>query len=70
MNSDVEFVLDEKRLRPSKSEVFRLWGDNKLITELTGFSPKFNLQSGLKETINWLTQPENLSKYKPMIYNV
>ncbi|MFM2289368.1 MAG: hypothetical protein RL684_2511, partial [Pseudomonadota bacterium] len=34
MGSSVEFVSDEQRLRPGKSEVFRLWCDNTKIREL------------------------------------
>ena len=35
MDSDVEFITDEQRLRPEKSEVFRLCCDNTKIHELT-----------------------------------
>lgn len=70
MESDVKFVEDEQRLRPQKSEVFRLWGDNAKIKSLTGFSPKYDIEAGLKETIEWFTKPENLKKYKANIYNV
>jgi NAD dependent epimerase/dehydratase family. len=31
MHSDVEFIVDEQRLRPEKSEVNRLWCDNKKL---------------------------------------
>lgn len=70
MNSDVEFITDETRIRPGKSEVQRLWCDNSLIKELTGFEPKRSIEEGLKRTIAWFTDPENLKKYKPGIYNV
>ncbi len=70
MNSDVKFVEDEQRLRPQKSEVFRLWGDNTKIKSLTGFSPKYDIEAGLRETIEWFTKPENLKRYKANIYNV
>jgi NAD dependent epimerase/dehydratase len=70
MNSDVEFIVDEQRVRPGKSEVFRLWCDNTKIRNLTGFEPKYNIRQGLKETIDWFTKPENLAKYKADIYNV
>lgn len=70
MNSDVEFVQADERIRPAKSEVFRLWGDNTLIKELTGFAPQFGLRKGLEETCAWFAQPSNLSKYKAGIYNV
>jgi NAD dependent epimerase/dehydratase len=70
MGSDVVFLTDEQRLRPSKSEVFRLWCDNTKIRELTGFEPTYDIRKGLKETIDWFTRAENLAKYKADIYNV
>jgi nucleoside-diphosphate-sugar epimerase len=70
MNSDVEFIIDEQRVRPEKSEVFRLWCDNTKIRNLTCFEPQYNIRQGLKETIDWFTKPENLAKYKADIYNV
>lgn len=70
MNSDVEFILDEQRIRPKNSEVHRLWCDNTKIKELTGFTPEYSIRDGLQETINWFTNPENLKKYKADIYNV
>jgi len=70
MQSDVKFITDEERIRPGKSEVFRLWGDNTLIKELTGFSPKYDIKLGLTKTCEWFKNPENLKKYKSTIYNV
>jgi NAD dependent epimerase/dehydratase len=70
MASDVTFAHDEDRVRPDKSEVFRLWCDNTRLRELTGFEPKYDLKRGLQETIDWFAKPENLAKYKPGIYNV
>lgn len=70
MGSDVRFVTDNVRMRPEKSEVFRLWGDNAKIRSLTGFEPEYDIRAGLKATIDWFTRPENLAKYKSDIYNV
>ncbi len=70
MNSDVEFVVDEQRIRPEKSEVFRLWCDNSKIQKLTGFKPEVDIREGLQKTIDWITRPDNLKKYKSEIYNV
>jgi NAD dependent epimerase/dehydratase len=70
LKSDVEFITDQQRLRPEKSEVFRLCCDNTKIHELTGFQPEYSLKKGLKETIDWFTDPENFSRYKTDIYNV
>lgn len=70
MGADVKFTEDANRLRPKNSEVFRLWGDNRKIRELTGFTPEYTLRDGLKETIDWFCNPANLKKYKADIYNV
>lgn len=70
MNADIKFIEDEQRLRPKNSEVFRLWGDNTKIKKLTGFTPEYDIERGLRETIKWFTKPENLKKYKANIYNV
>lgn len=70
MHSDVEFIVDEQRLRPEKSEVNRLWCDNKKIKALTGFESKIDITEGLRLTVDWFLNPENLKKYKSGIYNV
>ncbi len=69
MNSDVRYVTDPERLRPAGSEVFRLCGDNTLITRLTSWRPQYTLEEGLRLTVNWFTRPENLRRYKSDIYN-
>lgn len=70
MHSDVQFITDEKRMRPEKSEVFRLWCDNTKIEKLTGFTPQVDIHEGLQRTIDWITKDENLKRYKAGIYNV
>ena len=70
MNSDVELITDNKRLRPEKSEVFRLWCDNRKFNELTGVELQVDIRQGLQLTIDWITQPANLKNYKAEIYNV
>lgn len=70
MGSNVEIICEDERLRPAKSEVNRLWCDNSLIKELTGFEPKYSIKKGLEETIKWFSADSNISKYKADIYNV
>jgi len=70
MSSNVTFINDEQRERPKKSEVYRLWCDNKKINKLVGYKPQVSIQEGLKKTIDWITKPENLKIYKSEIYNV
>ena len=69
MGREVDFVVDPERLRPSKSEVRRLCGDNTLITSLTDWRPQVSLEEGLRATAEWFVNPENIRKYKTEIYN-
>lgn len=69
MDADVEYVVDQQRIRPSKSEVRRLCGDNSLITSLTPWRPEVSIEEGLRRTIEWFCDPTNLAKYKTDIYN-
>lgn len=68
INPKAKIICDEQRLRPEKSEVNRLLGSNEKIKSLTDWEPKYNLESGIAETIKWLKN--NLDKYKIDIYNV
>jgi len=70
MKSDVQFITDSQRMRPTGSEVFRLWCDNSKIKKLTGFQPEIDIRTGLTKTIDWFLNKENLAKYKADIYNV
>ena len=70
LKAKVDFITDEQRIRPKNSEVFRLWGDNSLLINLTDWKPLYNLEKGLKKTIEWFSKPENLIKYKSGIYNI
>lgn len=69
MEADVRYVVDPQRLRPSKSEVFRLCGDNRKIRSLTGWEPQVSLRDGLAATARWFSEPANLARYKSNIYN-
>lgn len=70
MNPNAKIIQDPNRIRPEKSEVFRLYGDNTKIMKHTNWEPLYNLESGLKETIEWFTNKNNLKHYKAGIYNV
>ena len=69
MGADVTYVVDPERLRPGKSEVFRLCGDNRKITTLTDWRPEVDLREGLRRTAEWFANPDNLRRYKWNIYN-
>lgn len=70
INPTARIHQDEQRLRPEKSEVFRLFGDNSKLLQHTGWKPETALQEGLRQTIEWFSQPENLRQYKANIYNL
>ena len=70
INPEAKIITDNQRLRPEKSEVERLYGDNKKILELTNWQVKYSLKKGLQETIDWFSKSENLASYKSNIYNV
>lgn len=74
MGVNLEIESDEIRMRPDKSEVNRLWADNKKALELLGWEPEYGgvegFKRGLKETIEWFTEPKNLAQYKVDEYNI
>lgn len=74
MDREVEFVSDDQRMRPTGSEVERLWADNQRVRALTGWAPTYGggegFERGLQETISWFTQASNLRRYKAARYNV
>lgn len=68
INPHAQIICESERLRPEKSEVERLLGDNSKISNLTNWKPKYSFDEGLKITIEWLK--ENLSLYKTDEYNI
>ena len=74
MKADIEIKTDDNRIRPEKSEVERLWADNKKAAQLTGWQPEYagmeGLKRGLQETIEWFSDPNNLKRYKTGVYNI
>ena len=74
MNSDINIISDEVRIRPNNSEVNRLYGDNKSLIELTNWKPSFiglnGFRKGLRLTAEWFIVPDNLKYYNPNMYVV
>ncbi|MGG7198258.1 NAD-dependent 4,6-dehydratase LegB [Clostridium butyricum] len=65
---NVNVICDNDRIRPENSEVNRLWGDNKKIRKLTEWEPRYSLNDGLSQTIQWIEN--NMKYFKTDIYNV
>ena len=70
INPNAKIITDSLRLRPEKSEVFRLFGSNEKLKSFTDWSQEYTLADGLNETIEWFSKKENLQQYKSDIYNV
>jgi len=68
IGKDVKIICDEERIRPDNSEVNRLWANNTKIKELTAWTPSYNIDDGLKETVKWIKN--NMKYFKTDIYNV
>ena len=73
MGAEVTIENDDERKRPENSEVERLWADNTLARDILNWSPKFEglsgFQNGLQKTIECFEKPENLTRFKPEIFN-
>ncbi len=70
INPKAVIVQDVTRIRPTKSEVFRLYGSAARIKEHTNWNANFSLTDGIAETISWFKDKNNLSHYKHDIYNI
>ena len=68
LGKEIKINKDEQRVRPANSEVERLFCSNKKLMQNTNWKPKYNLDKGLIETIEWLKK--NIDLYKADVYNV
>lgn len=71
---ELQVEVEETRIRPEKSEVQQLLADNSKAKRLLGWHPAHGslegLRNGLKQTIEWFSDPANLKLYKPQNYNL
>jgi dTDP-glucose 4,6-dehydratase len=74
MDREIEVTSDEQRVRPAASEVERLYADNSKARELLQWSAQYagieGFKQGLKKTVDWFTNDDNIKQYKSHIYNV
>jgi dTDP-glucose 4,6-dehydratase len=66
--NELAIESEEQRIRPEKSEVNRLLGDNSLARRLLGWTPKITLEEGLLRTIEWMRK--NMESYCPDVYTI
>lgn len=70
MKKEIRLKIEDERMRPKRSVVFRLYCDNRKIKKLVNYKSQHSFEEGLKLTITWFSDPQNLAKYKTGIYNV
>ena len=74
IGKEINIITEDQRLRPIKSEVERLFADNNKAKELMGWQPEYGgldgFKRGLQQTVEWFSNPKNLSNYKSNIYNL
>jgi NAD dependent epimerase/dehydratase len=68
MGKGIDLKVDSERIRPEKSEVWELICNYSRAREITGWEPKYSLEEGLEESIEWVRK--NLERYKVDIYNI
>ncbi|HBV88702.1 MAG TPA: NAD-dependent dehydratase [Desulfosporosinus sp.] len=67
IQSTAKIVVDETRVRPSKSEVDRLLSNNRLAKETIDWEPSVSLEEGIKRTVAWIASHMNrfqIGKYQ------
>jgi dTDP-glucose 4,6-dehydratase len=74
MGVKVDIITDDLRIRPDKSEVERLWADNRKAKKLLNWEPSYagldGLKRGLESTIHWFVNPDNTRDYKVGHYTI
>ena len=74
MNTELELVDDEQRVRPENSEVERLHASIEKAKTVLGWQPQLKglagFETGLTQTIEWFSNPANLARYKADRYNL
>jgi NAD dependent epimerase/dehydratase len=65
---ELEVVEDDQRLRPGKSEVFRLLADSSKAFKLAGWRAEVSLDEGLRRTTEWIQA--HLHEYRAQEYAV
>ncbi|NAS29815.1 SDR family NAD(P)-dependent oxidoreductase [Flavobacteriaceae bacterium R38] len=70
INPNASVSEDKQRLRPEKSEVFRLIGDASKLTAKTLWKPEYSFENALQNTIDWFSISENLEKYQADRYTI
>jgi len=68
MGKELDLIVEPERMRPENSEVFKLVCDYSKASQTAGWAPRYSLEDGLTECIEWVQ--ENLGRYKADTYNI
>jgi dTDP-glucose 4,6-dehydratase len=68
MGKSATMQVEEKRVRPDRSEVHRLVADSSKLQRLTGWRPAHSLQDGLRLTVDWFSSHTNLGYYSKIYH--
>lgn len=70
MKRSIKIVSDSERIRPAGSEVDRLLCDCSCAEKLLDFKSSVSLEDGLRRTIDWFSDKQDLAGYRPDQYNI
>ena len=74
MEREISIEVDDRRLRPSNSEVERLWAATDKAQSITDWRPNYGglegFERGMKETIVWFSNKKNLERYDSSRYQL
>ena len=65
---DLEIVVEDRRVRPQKSEVSRLQAESSKALRLAGWRAEVPLDDGLRRTADWIEA--HLDEYRTQEYAV
>ncbi|MFH1160881.1 MAG: NAD-dependent 4,6-dehydratase LegB [bacterium] len=66
----IKIRTNDTRIRPDQSEVERLLAANDKAQKMLNWKPEYNLEQGLKKTIEWFQSTGQMDLYKSGIYNI
>jgi NAD dependent epimerase/dehydratase len=73
-NYNFNVIVDEKRVRSKKSEVFRLLASDIKAKKMLQWRPRYEgvagFKKGLAKTLEWFNNPDNIRLYKSDVYNI
>lgn len=74
MGKQIQIIEEAQRVRPQKSEVYRLFADTGKLRKLTGWKPEYGglegFKKGLARTVEWFDVEDNIKQYRQNEYTI